>query len=199
MRKAIIEIIDHGSGNCGPLRAALTSVGYRVNIKSERGGTRSADVLVLPGVGNFGFGMRTLRERGLDQYICDWASSGSPLIGICLGMQMLFDSSLESDNDPGLGLISGHGMKLSKDKFHIGWNYTRFIGQTQLSGDYFYNHSYHVNTSEKNITSRVEFGGEKIVSSVRQGNIFGFQFHPEKSQDQGLSLLQTTLKEILDA
>lgn len=199
MRKAIVEIIDHGCCNCGPLRAALTAAGYRVSVKSTQGGARSADVLVLPGVGNFGFGMRNLRESGLDDYIRDWASSESPVIGICLGMQMLFDSSLESDKELGLGLISGLSEKLPEEIFHIGWNYTRFIGQPRLSGDYFYNHSYHVKTSEDNITSRVNFGSEKIVSSVRRGNIFGFQFHPEKSQDQGLSLLSTTLKEVFDA
>ena len=198
MRSALIEVVDHGSGNCGPLQACLRLAGFNVVIRSNLEASRSADALILPGVGNFGFGMRTLRSRGLDQYICDWAASGSPLVGICLGMQMLFQTSDEGKGEKGLNLLEGSSSALDHGGFHIGWNHTTFIGQPRHSGDYFYNHSFHVNTRQEYVAGTVDFEGKALVASVRCANIYGFQFHPEKSQDQGLALLRSTLQDVLD-
>lgn len=198
MRGALIEVIDHGSANCGPLKACLKLAGFNVVIRNNLDASRSADALLLPGVGNFGFGMRTLRSRELDQYICDWAASGSPLVGICLGMQMLFETSDEAKGEKGLSLLDGSCSALNHESFHIGWNHTTFIGQPQHSGDYFYNHSFHVNTREEYVTGTVEFENKALVASVRRANIHGFQFHPEKSQDLGVVLLRSTLQDVLD-
>lgn len=198
----MVAIIDYGVGNLFSLECSFKAVGAEVFIASSADDIKKADRLILPGVGAFGDAIKKLFESGLGEVIKQQALAGKPLLGICLGMQLLFDGSAEYGSHAGLGLIPGRiepiadsikqGLKIP----HIGWNSLEFkkpesrIFKYIKNGDYVYFvHSFHAVCDAEYISSTADYGGE-LTASVERENIFGCQFHPEKSGETGLNLLR---------
>lgn len=194
-------IIDYGVGNLFSLDSSFAAIGEPVVVTRDASVLRSADRLVLPGVGAFKDARQALRDSGLEDTVIELAVSGKPLLGICLGMQMLFDRDYEGGVHEGLGLIPGEvrpisetipaGLKIPQ----IGWNALLFRNESRLfkyirKGDYVYFvHSYHATGCGMWTTAVTEYGG-LLTASVEKDNVFGCQFHPEKSGDVGLSILK---------
>jgi glutamine amidotransferase len=194
-----IAVIDYGMGNRRSVQKALERVGARATITSRRDELLAADGLVLPGVGAFPLAMQNLTSLGLDELIRASPGDGTPLLGICLGMQLLFDSSQELEETPGLGLLRGEVTPLQADGLripHIGWNEVRFEQASHLTaglpaaGCAFYHvHSYAARPQDVGeVVGTTEYG-ERFATIVEHGCVFGVQFHPEKSSGGGLRLL----------
>jgi glutamine amidotransferase len=209
MTKKVV-IVDYGLGNLYSIAQACSHVGYSPLISANREEILSSDYLILPGVGAFKVAMNHLADRGLIDVVKEFADSGRPLMGVCLGMQLLFDESAEFGIHKGLGLISGTIEKIpqsfedQKIKIpHIGWNKLYHSrnewGNTPLAeiseNDFMYFvHSYYASPSdESHILTYTYYQGFKYCSSVQKNNIFGFQFHPEKSGEHGLSIYNNFL------
>ncbi len=196
----MIAIIDYDAGNLKSVEKALIHIGEEAVITGDPGLIRGADKVILPGVGAFGDCMRQLESRGLIEVIRESAASGKPFLGICLGLQLLFEDSEESPGVEGLGILKGHirripdqpGLKIP----HIGWNSLRFpnpgrlfAGLKEDSYVYFV-HSYYLTADDPGIvTARTEYSTQ-IDASVESGNVFACQFHPEKSGEVGLQILR---------
>lgn len=195
----MITIIDYGAGNLFSVQNALNFLGVENNISSKVEDIISADKLILPGVGAFPDAMKMLDEAGLTEVIKEQAKKKA-LMGICLGMQMLFDKSYEFGETEGLGLIPGtvELMHPAKDLVipHIGWNSLEKNEPCKLlesvnDGDYVYFvHSYAAVTDSKNVAAYCDYG-MKVPALVMGGNVYGCQFHPEKSGKTGLGILKT--------
>ena len=194
-------IIDYGVGNLFSLECSLSSIGEETVITNDLKVLEKADRLVLPGVGAFRDAREALRKSGLEEGILDLVAKGKPILGICLGMQLLFDKDYEDGVYEGLGLISGEvraiGEVIPKELKipHIGWNALSIKKNSRLfkyinDGDYVYFvHSYHAVKCEDDTTSVTDYGAP-LTASVEKGNVFGCQFHPEKSGEVGLSILK---------
>lgn len=194
----MVAIVDYGVGNLFSLKSSFARVGAEVTVTGDPAVLHAADRIVLPGVGAFGDAAAKLRATGLDKTIIDEAHRGKPLLGICLGMQLLFDRGEEGKRCEGLGLISGSveriqtGFKLP----HIGWNSLSFQNDSPLflgldDGTYVYFvHSYcgHARR-EEDVTARTQYG-PSILAAVSHNGVYGCQFHPEKSGDAGLQILK---------
>lgn len=196
-------ILDYGLGNLKSLQTALERAGIATRISAEPEIIKSAEVLFLPGVGAFRDAATALWDSGLAELIIEKSRQGSYIIGICLGMQLLYERSFENGDYQGLGLIPGDVVKLKQmPKIpHMGWNSLDLKRADPLlkyirSGDYVYFvHSYYARSDGEEILATAEYG-ETIPAIVRRGNVIGFQFHPEKSSDTGVRLLQA-LKEVI--
>jgi len=203
-----IAIIDYGMGNLTSVRNALTHVGADVVVTSEPAALHKADGIVLPGVGAFGEGMAHLRALGLDTVLSEQvANSGKPLLGICLGMQLLFEQSSEHGDHAGLGLVPGQVRRLAPPEQtpplrvpHVGWNHvdavrTEGLFRTLPEQEAFYFvHSYVcVPTQASDIAGWSEHG-ERFACALETGPIWAAQFHPEKSHKAGLTLLKNWLE-----
>jgi imidazole glycerol-phosphate synthase subunit HisH len=197
-----IAVVDYGMGNRRSVVKALEHVGAAVSLTGDLERIASADGLVVPGVGAFAAAMRSLSETGLDQAVAGAARRGRPVLGICLGMQLLFDRSHELGLTDGLGLIAGEVTRLQVGTPpvvripHIGWNEVRFERASPLldglpeSGAFFYHvHSFAVRPADPAVVGTTEYG-ERFATIVASGNVFGTQFHPEKSSTHGLALLR---------
>lgn len=195
----MIAIIDYGVGNLFSLMQSLKKIGAESVVTSEIEQIERADRLILPGVGAFGDAARKLRDSGLDKVIKSQVAAGKPLLGICLGMQLLFDKSFEYGEHDGLGLIKGEVLPLSDYVSglkipHMGWNGLEFVDNSPLfknlkQGEYVYFvHSYFAKCGEG--LSAVTDYGIKVTAAVRKGNVYGVQFHPEKSGGAGLEILR---------
>ena len=184
-----------------PLTSSLKAIGAECVVTSDADVIRSADKILLPGVGAFEDAKRKLSESGLDRVVIEEANKGKPLMGICLGMQMLFERSYEYGVHEGLGLLRGDvvGMegRLPKELKipHIGWNYLNVKAEHPIfkyikNGDYVYFvHSYYAEGCDDSLLATTDYGRE-ITAAVAKGNVCGTQFHPEKSGDVGLSILR---------
>jgi glutamine amidotransferase len=195
-----VGVIDYGMGNRRSVEKALERAGARASITADRDELQACDGLVLPGVGAFPLAMRNLRELGLAEAIREWVGGGTPLLGICLGMQLLFDRSEELEPTDGLGLIPGEVTRLrsSGERIpHIGWNEVRFERGSALTeglpetGCAFYHvHSLASRPSRpEDVVGTTEYG-ERFATIVERSNVAGVQFHPEKSSGDGLELLR---------
>lgn len=198
----MIAIVDYNMGNLASVRNAFTKLGEDTVVVSNPSEFKNYDKLILPGVGAFGDAMEHLRQRDMIEPLKEYAKSGKYMLGICLGMQLLFDSSEEFGKNEGLGIIKGKVIKFDSSKFneplkipHMGWNrmFTKehklFNGLDKNHYLYFV-HTYHVICEdEKNIIGRTNYGYE-FTSAVASGNIFGIQPHPEKSHENGLKILE---------
>jgi imidazole glycerol-phosphate synthase subunit HisH len=194
-----IGVIDYGMGNRRSVQKALERVGAVAAITHDHGELLEADGLVLPGVGAFPLAMRNLRSLGLDELIRRRVDDGTQLLGICLGMQLLFETSGELEDTEGLGLLGGVVTELQTDGLrvpHIGWNEVRFERRSRLteglpqSGCAFYHvHSYAARPSETAEVVGTTDYGERFATIVERGQVAGVQFHPEKSSAHGLRLL----------
>jgi glutamine amidotransferase len=195
-----IGIVDHGMGNRRSVEKALERVGARVALTADHEALRAADGLVVPGVGAFAAAMRAMRELGLDELVVERAAQGTPVLGLCLGMQLLFDSSTELGGDRGLGLLPGEVVALAPEPPslkvpHIGWNEVAFTRSSPLleglgGREAFYHvHSFvALPAEESDVLGRGDYGGP-FASIVGRGDVYGVQFHPEKSSAAGLRLL----------
>lgn len=197
----MVAIVDYGVGNLFSLRSSLEAIGAEVVVTSDAQVLSSADQIILPGVGAFEDAARKLRESGLADVIRALAGQGKPLMGICLGMQMLFEKSYEYGEHEGLGLIPGSVRPIA-DVIpadykipHIGWNALHFRGESPLfsyikEGDcVYFVHSYYAADCEDSIIATAEYGPE-LTAAVARGNVLGCQFHPEKSGNVGLNILK---------
>ncbi|HTU85210.1 MAG TPA: imidazole glycerol phosphate synthase subunit HisH [Solirubrobacteraceae bacterium] len=196
-----VAVIDYGMGNRRSVEKALEHVGAQVVMTSDHDELRRSDGLVLPGVGAFPQAMRNLDGLGLPELIRELVDQGKPLLGICLGMQLLLDTSEEMGGAAGLGLIGGQVTRLTADGLrvpHIGWNEVRFerpsplTGQLAPSGCAFYHvHSFAARTRDpEHVIGTAEYG-ERFATMVGHDNVFGVQFHPEKSSRNGLRMLHS--------
>ena len=197
----MIRIIDYGVGNLFSLKSSLRAIGIDADYTGNPAEIRKADKLILPGVGAFRDAREALRSIGLDRVVQEEAGKGKPLMGICLGMQMLFDRSYEYGEYEGLGLIPGEIVpmegRIPKDLPipHIGWNELMLKQPSPLmkntaNGDYVYFvHSYYAETPAEYVIATTDYGVE-MTAAVQKDNVSGCQFHPEKSSEVGLSILK---------
>lgn len=197
----MIRIIDYGVGNLFSLKSSLRAIGIDADYTGNPAEIRKADKLILPGVGAFRDAREALRSTGLDWVVQEEAGKGKPLMGICLGMQMLFDWSYEYGEYEGLGLIPGEIVpmagRIPKDLPipHIGWNELMLKQPSPLmkntaNGDYVYFvHSYYAETPAEYVIATTDYGVE-MTAAVQKDNVYGCQFHPEKSSEVGLSILK---------
>ncbi|MDD3394304.1 MAG: imidazole glycerol phosphate synthase subunit HisH [Anaerotignum sp.] len=200
----MIAIVDYGVGNLFSLKSSLGVIGAEVQVTGDPEVLRSSDKIILPGVGAFEDAIGKLRETGLDKVILEEAKKGKPLLGICLGMQMLFEKSYEYGDHEGLGLIEGSvkpiapvigkGLKVP----HIGWNALVFSKEREKSVLYryleegecvYFVHSYAAMDCSMAVTATAEYG-VMLTASVEKENVYGTQFHPEKSGEVGLKILK---------
>ena len=197
----MIAIIDYGVGNLFSLRSSLAKIGADTVVTSNPAVLARADKLILPGVGAFADAANKLRDSGLDNVIRTEAAAGKPIMGICLGMQMLFEKSYEYGEHEGLGLLKGsvvpmEGVIPANLKIpHIGWNALRFRKESKLfryikEGDcVYFVHSYYASRCDDSVIATAEYGAD-LTAAVEKGNIMGCQFHPEKSGEVGLAILR---------
>ena len=198
----MIAIIDYGVGNLFSLKSSFAAIGEEAVVTSDPETIRRADRIILPGVGAFEDAARKLKDSGMADLVKEQAAAGKPVMGICLGMQLLFDKSYEYGEHAGLGLIPG-AVKSIADVIpagykvpHIGWNALTFAGEKSPLFQYlkegdcvYFVHSYYATDCGEAVTSTAEYGAP-LTASVAKGNVYGCQFHPEKSGAVGLSILK---------
>ena len=200
----LVAIVDYGLCNLDSIRRAVEICGSEVAVSKDPNVLDRANHLILPGVGAFGIAMRNLHDYGLAAAIRRQVSAGIPLLGVCLGMQVLVSRSEEGGDHAGLGFIPGEVVRLNSRSEneripHIGWNSVEFenngglLSDIQPGTDFYFLHSYHCRCADPNdVVAITPYCGE-VVSVVRRGHVFGTQFHPEKSQKAGLRLLANFL------
>lgn len=208
----MIGIVDYNMGNLASVINAFAKVGADARLESDPNKLASYDKLILPGVGAFGDAMEHLKSNGMDEAIKAYANSGKPLLGICLGMQLLFESSEEFGANEGLGLIEGKVVAFDESKFdhklkvpHMGWNEMFQTSSEQLAvsselfnglpNDFYlyFVHSFHAVCDDKYAIGKTHYGYE-FVSAVQNSNIYGIQPHPEKSHENGLRIIENFAK-----
>ena len=198
----MIGIIDYNAGNIRSVKNALSFCGAKFELVSTPEQVLGSDKILLPGVGAFGEAMAKLKSANLDEAIKEFVASGRYFLGICLGMQLLFDKSEEFGANDGLGLISGKVIKFDESKFganlkipHMGWNTLEFTRQTPINSGLessvyaYFVHSYHAVCDDKFALAKTTYGYE-FVRGVCKENVFGFQPHPEKSHENGIKIIK---------
>jgi len=187
----MIGIVDYGAGNLLSVANALRRLDLPFTTCEQAGSLESCSRIILPGVGHFGAAARQLQKTGMAAELVRLADGGRPIIGICLGMQLLFESSDEDISVPGLALMRGGSRRLDGETVpHMGWNTLRWADGSDPSYVYFA-HSYEVRTDDATlIAATAPYEGRSLVAAVQSGAIIGMQFHPEKSGDYGLELLR---------
>lgn len=203
MSATTVGIIDYGMGNLASVAHSLRELGFRVRVGRVADELDSADVLVLPGVGAFPAAMRTLHQQGLVTYLQEQARLQRPIIGICLGMQLLTSASHEHEFTPGLDLIPGEIVPFVDGKWHIGWNTLECSPEDSVlrlsDGQAFYfNHSFYYQGPKEYEVATARHPSP-FAAVIRRGRVIGLQFHPEKSQMAGRKLLQRLIQEIAHA
>ena len=199
----MIAVVDYGVGNLYSLTCSLRHIGAQCTVTREENALRAADRIILPGVGAFGDAAEKLHALRLDALLCDLAGQGKPLMGICLGMQLLFDKSYEYGEHAGLGLIPGEVRSLAPVLApgakvpHMGWNSLHLnrpddpLLSGVREGDFvYYVHSFHATGCGEALAASSEYGGVTVAGVVRRGCVCGTQFHPEKSGAVGLRILR---------
>ena len=201
----MVAIIDYGVGNLFSLKSSLREIGAEAVVTSDEKVIAEADRIILPGVGAFEDAARKLRESGMAEVVKREAAAGKPMMGICLGMQLMFDVGYEYGVHEGLGLIKGsvrpiadvipEGYKIT----HIGWNLLKFKRESPLfkyikEDDYVYCvHSYYAAVCDESVIAVTEYGAE-LTAAVANGNVYGCQFHPEKSGEVGMNILKAFME-----
>lgn len=199
MKKICCGVIDYGMGNLHSVSKIFEVCGGDVIISNSKNMLSKADILVLPGVGEFGSAMKNLYKDKLTEFILNWIFNKKPFIGICLGYQILFKKSEESKNIKGLEVIDGEVVKFKKAKKipHMGWNKIDVVSQFSSfvkKGNYFYFvHSFFPITKNKDIVFSTTEYGERFISAILHKNIFACQFHPEKSSLNGVKLIKNIM------
>jgi len=196
----MVAIIDYDAGNIKSVEKALRFLGQEAVVTRDRERIRKADKVILPGVGAFGDAMEKLSQYGLTEVIKETVDKGTPFLGICLGLQLLFDRSDEAPGVEGLGILKGEILRIPEREGlkipHMGWNSLGFPREGRLFGGLepnpyvYFVHSYYLKAAEEEIvTAKTEYGVE-IHASVEKGNVYACQFHPEKSGETGLQILK---------
>jgi imidazole glycerol-phosphate synthase subunit HisH len=192
-----IAILDYGMGNLRSVEKALEHVGATATITSDAAAAREADGVILPGVGAFPKAMERVRELGLDELIAERQASGVPILGICLGLQLLFDSTTELGGADGLGLLPGEVGELDADGLkvpHIGWSPVRWERDSKLTEGiesetpFYFVHSFAPRPASTDLLGSAAYGS-RFACAAERDNVYGVQFHPEKSSHAGLRLL----------
>lgn len=196
----MIAIIDYDAGNIKSVEKALKTIGQEVMVTRDAEMILSADKVILPGVGSFGDAMRKLHDYGLVPVIEKVVEKGTPFFGICLGLQLLFESSEETPGVSGLGILKGKIMKIPEKPGlkipHMGWNSLHFQNKGRLFANIpedsyvYFVHSYYLQAEDEHIVKATTDYSTCIHASVEKGNVFACQFHPEKSSDVGLAILK---------
>ena len=196
----MIAIIDYDAGNIKSVEKAMQFLGQEVTVTRDRDTILNADKVILPGVGAFGDAMAKLRQYGLDKVIHEVAEKQIPLLGICLGLQLLFERSDETPGVEGLGVLKGEILRIPEKEGlkipHMGWNSLKYPHQGRLFKDVpedsyvYFVHSYYLKAEDESIVTATTDYSTLIHASVEQGNVFACQFHPEKSSDVGLQILK---------
>lgn len=199
----MIAIMDYGIGNLGSVKNALDYLGFESKITSDKDEIINADKVILPGVGAFLDAMNTFKSYGFVEVVHELMKKNTPILGICVGMQLLFEESEEYGIHKGLGLLKGRIIKFNQEVDgitykipQIGWNQIHITNDNPLlegldGKDVYFVHSYHLETTDKDIViSTTEYAGTTYGSAVRKGNLFATQFHPEKSGAVGLAILR---------
>ncbi len=202
----MIGIVDYNMGNLASVINAFESVGADIAVESDPEKLQNYDKLILPGVGAFGDAMEHLKSNGMDRAVKAYAKSGKPLLGICLGMQLLFESSEEFGSNEGLGLIEGKVVAFDESKFdhklkvpHMGWNELFQQNKNKLFDGLdkefylYFVHSFHAVCDDMYAIGKTYYGYE-FVSAVNKDNIYGIQPHPEKSHENGLKIIDNFVK-----
>ncbi len=206
--KCLVGIVDYQMGNLRSVQKAIEKIGGQAIISSDQNTLSKVSHLVLPGVGAFGDAMAELEKRGLIPFLQDWATTGKPFLGICLGMQLLFDSSDEGGQHNGLGILPGKvvrfdrtGQDASFKIPHMGWNQVESVCPedpmlASITGNpyVYFVHSYYVRPDNEDVIWLRADYGQPFCAAVRRGNLLATQFHPEKSQRDGLQLIANFLK-----
>lgn len=200
----MIGIIDYGMGNLKSICNALESINEEYLISAYKYDLRKCSGLILPGVGSFKEGMFNLRKDGLYSVVKEMKKTGKPLLGICLGMQLLFEKGYEGEETKGIGLLKGKVIKMNEEKFrvpNIGWNSLNINKDDNLikglkeESHMYYVHSYYADEYDKeDLVASSDYYGLNIPGIVRRDNIIGVQFHPEKSGEEGIKLLKNFCK-----
>lgn len=196
----MIAILDYDAGNIKSVEKAMQLLGQEVTITRDRDEILRADKVILPGVGAFGDAMGKIRQYGLFDVIHEVVDNKTPFLGICLGLQLLFDRSDESPGVEGLGVLKGEILRIPETPGlkipHMGWNSLEFQNDGRLFRNLpqesyvYFVHSYYLKAADESIVTAVTEYGTKIHASVEQGNVFACQFHPEKSSDVGIQILK---------
>ena len=193
-----VAVIDYGMGNLRSVQKAFEHLGFIADVTDDDEVLKRADGAVLPGVGAFADCMTGLTETGLIPHIRDFVASGRPFLGICLGLQLLFESSTEGGAHTGLGLLAGQVVELPADRKipHMGWNNLKvlraqplFAGLPEEAYVYFV-HSFHAQPADPSVIAATTDYGIPVTAAVQNGNLYATQFHPEKSGDVGLHILR---------
>jgi glutamine amidotransferase len=203
MSNLMVGIVDYGMGNHASVMHSLKSMGFKVRISADPQVLDNTDILILPGVGAFPSAMQALRDRGLVNYLQHQAVMQHPIIGICLGMQLLTTASYEFEYTLGLGLIEGEIVPLTASKWHIGWNEIKCLQQDSLlepsnHQSFYFNHSFTYQGADKYQIAIAQHN-QAVAAVIRRDNIAGIQFHPEKSQVAGKQLLKNLITGLVDA
>ena len=194
----MIGIVDYGAGNLRSVKKALDYLNVEnVIIRSQADFHEDIERIILPGVGAFGAAIETIKAKGLYEPVADWLAADNPFLGICLGMQLLFEDSLEDEGMKGFGVFQGDVPQFTQGKVpQIGWNQVRQAGQTPLfdgiedDAFFYFLHGYYVNPKEPDVAIAETEYGITYTSAVKKGHIYGVQFHPEKSSSVGIQLLK---------
>lgn len=196
----MIAILDYDAGNIKSVEKAMQLLGQEVTITRDRREILNADKVILPGVGAFGDAMGKIRQYGLYEVIHEVVEQGTPFLGICLGLQLLFERSEESPGVEGLGILKGEILRIPETPGlkipHMGWNSLEFRNNGRLFENLpeesyvYFVHSYYLRAADEKIVTAVTEYGTQIHASVEQGNVFACQFHPEKSSDAGIQILK---------
>jgi glutamine amidotransferase len=201
MSAKLVGIVDYGIGNHGSVRSAFRKLGCDSQISNDIDFLNSCDALVLPGVGSFGTAMAAIEHRNMRPWLAEKAAHGTPMLGICLGMQLLLEKSYEDGVHKGLDIIPGEVVPFDIGTRHIGWNDVNSVSplnsQHNLVGACYFNHSYWCDVPDSIRTMSTVYRRE-FTAAFQVGNIFGYQFHPEKSQSIGKLLMRHFLGESLN-
>ncbi|MGZ9586951.1 imidazole glycerol phosphate synthase subunit HisH [Paenibacillus marinisediminis] len=199
----MIAIVDYGMGNLHSVSKAVERLGVQTMVTSDPQDLAAASAIILPGVGAFGDAMQALHATGLADVLKKLAHSGKPLIGICLGMQLLFETSEEHGDHEGLGLLRGRVVRFKPGDYkvpHMGWNELKWkqpghkLVKGLDEGHVYFVHSYHVLADDSSdVLAVCEYAGREVTAIVARNNVYGMQFHPEKSGQLGMKLLQQFL------
>jgi imidazole glycerol-phosphate synthase subunit HisH len=202
----MIVIIDYGMGNVQSVKNAIEKLGFEATVSRQKKDIAKAEKLILPGVGAFKDGMENLRRFGLIETLQnEVVARKKPILGICLGMQLLANNSEEGGMNKGLGWIDSSVKRLKSESNnikipHIGWNNIKIMRKDRIfknmpdNSDYYFVHSYHLVPASKEIITSMCIYGQEFVSSINKDNIYATQFHPEKSQDLGLKILENFIE-----
>lgn len=200
MTEKVIAIIDYDAGNIKSVEKAMAFLGQKAVVTRDEDTIMAADKVILPGVGSFGDAMNKIRQYGLEPVIHQVAEKGIPFLGICLGLQLLFEESEESPGVKGLGILKGRILRIPEQEGlkipHMGWNSLEFPREGRLFRGFtgepyvYFVHSYYLEAADAQIVTAQTQYSTQIHASVEQDNVFACQFHPEKSSDAGLQILK---------